>query len=137
MKVHPRIFGLALLAALTALALLPGGAKGQSALPEGPSSVRIVRSGGKNQLLVNGASFFIRGAGGGGPKSLLVQCGGNSFRTWGIGPATRKELDEAQRFGLRLTLGVWLGHKEHGFNYDDAGSVQKQKEQVRQAVLRV
>ena len=80
--------------------------------------------------------FSFAGPAAEGRNRCLLQCGGNSFRTWGIGPATRKELDEAQRFGLRLTLGVWLGHKEHGFNYNDAGSVQKQKEQVRQAVLR-
>ena len=136
MKAHPRNFGLAVQAALAALALLPCSAKGQSALPEGASSVKIVQADGKSRLSVNGAPFFIRGAGGGGPKSLLLQCGGNSFRTWGIGPATRKELDEAQRLGLRVALGVWLGHKEHGFNYNDPGSVEKQREEVRQAVLR-
>ena len=91
---------------------------------------------GKASCSVNGNPFFIRGAGGGGPKSLLAQCGGNSFRTWGIGPGTQKELDEAQRLGLKVTLGVWPGHKEQGFRYDDPASVEKQREDVRRAVLR-
>ncbi len=136
MNARQRTLGLSALAALAALASLTCAAQGQSALPPQASSVKIVQLGGKSQLQVNGAPFYIRGAGGGGSKSLLAQCSGNSFRTWGVGPTTQKELDEAQRLGLRVALGVWLGHKEHGFNYDEPASVQKQKEQVRQAVLR-
>jgi hypothetical protein len=101
-----------------------------------PSAVKVVQAGGKCQLLVNEKPYFIRGGGGGGSKPLLAQCGGNSFRTWGVGPETSKELDEAQRLGLTVTVGIWLGHKEHGFRYDDPDMVRKQAEDVRRAVLK-
>ena len=136
---HLMIRGLAALVALTTLALPLSGAShagGQSGQADGTSVVKIVQAGGKSQLFVNGNPFFIRGAGGGGPKSLLLQCGGNSFRTWGIGPGTQKELDEAKRLGLMVTLGVWLGHKDQGYDYNDPSVVQKQREEVRRAVLR-
>ena len=100
-----------------------------------PSVVKIVSAGGKCQLLFNGKPYFIRGAGGGGPKALLAECGGNSFRTWGIGADTQKELDQAQQLGLTVAVGHWLGHKEHGFRYDDPAAVRKQFDAVRQAVL--
>ncbi len=101
-----------------------------------PVAVKFVQDGKNWQLLRNGKTYFIKGVGGGGSKSLLAQCGGNSFRTWGAGPETQSELDEAQQLGLTVTVGVWLGHKEHGFNYDDPQAVQKQFEEVQRAVLK-
>jgi hypothetical protein len=127
------------IAALAAIGLFPGGtrsARAQSQQADKPALVKIVQTGGKSQLLVDGKPYFIRGAGGGGAKSLLAQCGGNSFRTWGIGADTQKDLDEAQRLGLTVAVGHWLGHQEHGFHYDDPAAVGKQFEDVRRAVLR-
>ena len=146
MKARPTIRRLTVLAAITALGLLPDATsrvRGQSGTPDGlpasqkgPSVVRIVQTAGKSQLFLNGKPYFIRGAGGGGPKAMLAQCGGNSLRTWGIGRDTQKDLDEAQRLGLTVTVGHWLGHKEHGFRYDEPAVVQKQLEEVRRAVLK-
>ena len=65
---------------------------------------------------------------------LLAQCGGNLFRTWGVGRDTQRELDEAQQLGLSVTLGHWLGHKEHGFHWDDPAAVRKQFETVQRNV---
>lgn len=107
-----------------------------SSAPEGPVVVKLVQNGGKWQLLRDGKPYFIKGAGGGGSKSLLLKCGGNSTRTWGVGSDTQSELDEAYRRGLTVTVGVWLGHKEHGFNYEDPLAVQKQFEEVQRAVLK-
>jgi len=101
-----------------------------------PADVKVATQNGKAQLTVNGQPFFIQGAGGGGSKALLAQCGANSFRTWGVGAETQRELDEAQRLGLRVTVGIWLGHKEHGFHYNDANAVKKQLDDVRRAVQR-
>src|SRR5206468_191097 len=81
-----------------------------------PVPTRLVREGDGFQLLRDGKPFFIKGAGGDASKQLLKEIGGNSFRTWGADGSERK-LDEAQRLGLTLTIGIWLGHKEHGFNY--------------------
>ena len=87
--------------------------------PKGPAPVKVVHHGEKWQLLRADKPYFIRGGGGGGPKAMLARCGGNSFRTWGIGADTQKELDEAQRCGLTVAVGHWLGHKDHGFRYND------------------
>ena len=100
------------------------------------AQVRVERVGDRWQLQVNGQPFPIRGAGGDASKELLKQIGGNSFRTWGIGDDTQATLDEAQRLGLKVTLGIWLGHERHGFNYNDLDAVDKQFEQAKAAVLK-
>ncbi|MGC4003866.1 MAG: glycoside hydrolase family 2 TIM barrel-domain containing protein [Pirellulales bacterium] len=99
-----------------------------------PIPTKLVRVGEKWELQRAGKPFFIKGAGGGGSKPILGECGGNSFRTWGVGTETQRELDEAHKLGLAVTVGIWLGHKEHGFRYDDAASVKKQFEAAQQAV---
>jgi hypothetical protein len=100
-----------------------------------PAVVRVVKGDNGYQLLRNGKPYFIKGVGGDGSRQLLVAVGGNSVRTWGvdkIGPI----LDDAQRLGLSVTVGIWLGHERHGFNYNDAGQVARQYASARQAVLR-
>lgn len=101
-----------------------------------PARVQVVNRAGQWQLLRDGQPYFIKGAGGGGPKQVLAECGGNSFRTWGIGPDTPQELAAAQRLGLTVTVGHWLGHKQQGFNYEDAAAVQRQVADVKRAVLK-
>jgi hypothetical protein len=118
-----------LLTSLLAAALLASSAPAAE-----PSLVKLVENGGKWQLLRDGKPYFIKGGGGGGPKDVLAQCGGNSFRTWGIGASTPSELDQAQRLGLTVTLGYWLGHKEQGFDYGNAAAVKRQFESVKKAV---
>ncbi|MBL8819300.1 MAG: hypothetical protein JNL58_24930 [Planctomyces sp.] len=98
--------------------------------------VRVAHVDGQLRLLRGGEPYFIQGAGGNGSRTLLVECGGNSIRTWGIGPETGAELDEAHRLGLTVTLGIWLGHKQHGFRYDDPVMVRQQFEDVKAAVVK-
>ena len=97
------------------------------------ADVRLQKQGEKYQLLRDGEPYFIKGAGGDGSKELLKKYGANSFRTWGV-EGLQRQLDEAQRLGLTVTAGIWLGHKEHGFNYHDAAQVAAQKENARQAI---
>ena len=101
----------------------------------GPSVVKLVEQGGKWQLLRNGKPYFIKGGGGGGPKDVLARCGGNSFRTWGIGKLTAEELNQAERLGLTVSLGYWLGHKDQGFHYDNPAAVKRQFDEVKRAVM--
>jgi hypothetical protein len=88
-------------------------------------------------LLRDGRPFFIQGAGGDASRETLVQCGGNSFRTWGADNIDA-QLDEAQRLGLAVTVGIWLEHSpgEHHFDYNNPKQVADQLEKVRRAVLR-
>jgi hypothetical protein len=100
-----------------------------------PSVVRLVKTDSGYQLLRNGEPYFIKGAGGDGDRRALAAAGGNSLRTWGadnLGPL----LDDAQRLGLAVTVGIWLGHEGQGFDYRNADQVARQYEQARRAILR-
>jgi hypothetical protein len=89
---------------------------------------------GKWQLLRDGKPYIVKGGGGGYSKQVLVDCGGNSFRTWGTGDDTLAQLDEAQKLGLTVTLGFWLGHKDNGMDYKNAAQVKSQFENAKKAV---
>jgi len=99
------------------------------------ADVRLQKQGEKYLLLRREPSgweqpYFIKGASGDGSKEMLKRYGGNSFRTWGV-EGLQRQLDEAQKLGLTVAAGIWLGHKEHGFNYHDAAQVAAQKENAR------
>ena len=85
-------------------------------------------------LLRDGNPYFIKGGGGSASRPALAAAGGNSFRTWGVGRNTAAELDEAQKNGLTVTLGFWVGHKKDGFKADDPQAVARQLEQFKEAV---
>ena len=120
-------------------ALLVCALAGSSAAParaaSGPVRVQVVRQEGAWRLLRGARPYVIKGAGGDGSLELLAASGGNSIRTWGA-DSLEPLLDEAQRLGLTVTVGFWLGHERHGFDYADRGQVAAQYERVRQGVLR-
>lgn len=45
-------------------------------------------------------------------------------------------LDEAQRLGLKVVMGLWVGHPRLGFRLDDPEAVGRQEQGIRQFVLR-
>ncbi|MDB5388966.1 MAG: hypothetical protein JWM11_4612 [Planctomycetaceae bacterium] len=100
-----------------------------------PSVVRVSLNSQGWLLTRNGQPYVIHGVGGDGSKKLLADVGGNSVRTWGL-EKLDQTLEEAQKLGLSVTVGIWLGHERHGFNYNDADQIAKQAETVRTAVLR-
>ena len=87
------------------------------------------------QLLRGGEPYRIRGAGGTASLQLLAAAGANSIRTWDA-EGIENLLDEAHALGLSVTVGIWLGHERHGFNYRDEIQVREQLERARQIVLR-
>ena len=87
------------------------------------------------QLLHDGEPYFIRGAGGTYSLQQLADAGANSLRTWGAEDLDTL-LDEAHSLGLSVTVGIWLGHERHGFDYNDPAQVAEQLETARQVVLR-
>jgi hypothetical protein len=107
---------------------------------DGPVKVEIVQTNGGYQLLVDHQPFYIKGAGlGAGDQEKLAACGGNSFRTWQTG--TREQsgkqiLDRALTNGLYVTLGLDIARERQGFDYDDPVVVARQKERVKQEVLK-
>ena len=77
------------------------------------------------EMLRDGKPYYVKGAGGDTHLDLVVQIGGNSIRTWGIDDA-QTILDNAQKQGLTVMLGMWLQHERHGFDYSNRAKVEKQ-----------
>jgi len=104
------------------------------AAAEGPAQVRIVKEPGAYRLQVDGKPFFIKGGGGSGHLDELAARGGNAVRTWRVesDPAQmRAFLDEAQRLGLKVAVGIEVGNERHGFDYDDDAAVAAQLQRIR------
>lgn len=100
-----------------------------------PAKISLIQNNGQWQLLKNGQPYYIKGAGGTVQLDLLVECGGNTIRTWGIDDAQRI-LDEAHSKGLMVMLGMWVQHERHGFDYDNNLAVQKQIQHFKSVVDR-
>lgn len=103
----------------------------------GPANVEVRSDAGRWQLYVNQEPFFIKGAGGKGSLAKLRAAGGNSVRTWGV-EGLPSVLDEAQKQGLTVCVGIWFHHERdaEGFDYGRPAMVSAQLEQVHQTVLR-
>ncbi len=100
------------------------------------AEVRLVEKAGQFTLLRDGQPYLVKG-GGGDERSLasLAAAGGNSVRLWGddkLGEA----LDAAQKLGLTITAGIWLGQVRQGFDWSDAAGLVKQREHIRATVLK-
>ena len=77
------------------------------------------------ELLRDGKPYYIKGVGGDVNMDKIVAIGANSIRTWGVERA-QEVLDEAQRNGLTVMLGLWVQHERHGFDYNNKEKVAKQ-----------
>jgi hypothetical protein len=108
-----------------------------------PTRAEIRHENGRYQLYVNDEPFFIKGAGlEFGDIARLAEHGGNSFRTWRTDDG-QEILDEAQRHGLFVTMGLEVarerpgeGRGYFGFDYDDEQAVAEQLERLRGEVER-
>ena len=87
------------------------------------------------ELLRDGKPYVIRGAGGDASLAKLAEAGANSIRTWSTDNAAGI-LDQAHELGLSVTLGIWLGHERHGFDYSNEQQLADQLERVRRDVMR-
>ena len=95
----------------------------------------IVKTGDGYTLNRDGKTYFIKGAGGTKYMDRLAKYGGNSIRTWDTRDG-QKILDDAQKLGLTVTMGLNVARERHGFNYDDTAAVHKQLETLRQEVIK-
>ncbi len=86
-------------------------------------------------LYRDGKPYYINGAGGFGHFDKLKDYGGNSIRLWTTDNADQV-LDEAQRLGLTVTLGLYVTPVHYGMNYSDPAAVAVQKERIRKEVLK-
>ncbi len=114
--------------------LLLLGAPLARAAADGPSQVKIDKAQGGYRLRVDGKPFFIKGGGGREHLDELAARGGNAVRTWSVEEdplKMRAFLDEAQRLGLKVAVGIAVGNERHGFNYDDEAAVAAQLQRIR------
>lgn len=100
-----------------------------------PAVVKIEKTAAGFRLLRNGQPYFIKGAGGKDHWDELVKAGGNSVRTWGSDNLDA-QLDLAMKKGLTVTVGFWVGHERHGFNYNNPQAVAEQLERAKRDIRR-
>lgn len=98
------------------------------------SPARLEQDGSQWKLLRDAKPFFVKGVGGSDKLDELKAYGGNAFRTWGA-DNLKSKLDEAHSKGIAVQVGIWLGHKRHGFDWNNPKSVKDQYEMVRARVL--
>lgn len=104
-----------------------------------PSKVELKKQSQNYQLSVDGNPFYIKGAGLelGSIKSL-ADYGGNAFRTWRVDNGEKSGLeilDEAQRYGLMVCMGLDVARERHGFDYSDKQAVAQQLVAIEQDIL--
>ena len=104
-----------------------------------PSKVELKKQSQNYQLSVDGNPFYIKGAGLelGSIKSL-ADYGGNAFRTWRVDNGEKSGLeilDEAQRYGLMVCMGLDVARERHGFDYSDKQAVVHQLAAIEQDIL--
>ena len=86
-------------------------------------------------LMRQGSPYFIQGAGGQHHLTRLRACGGNSIRIWDDGDADRI-LNQAQRLGLTVMLGLWIEREIDGFDYYDQQAVARQYQRMQTIILK-
>ena len=89
------------------------------------AQTKVVKTSNGFELQRNGKPYYIKGVGGDVNMEKIVAIGANSVRTWGVERA-QEVLDEAQRNGLTVMLGLWVQHERHGFDYNNQEKVAKQ-----------
>lgn len=108
--------------------------------PRGPRKVELKNIDGKHRLFIDGEVFYVKGAGCDyGDVESLARHGANSLRTWtseGEHMSGQELLDEAEKHGLYVLMGLGMWGERHGFDYSDSASVASQFEELQQAVLK-
>jgi GH35 family endo-1,4-beta-xylanase len=89
------------------------------------AQTKVVKTNSGFELQRDGKPYYIKGVGGEVNMEKIVAIGANSIRTWGVERA-QEVLDEAQRNGLTVMLGLWVQHERHGFDYNNQEKVAKQ-----------
>lgn len=113
---------------LAALALLA--VPWLSAAPAAAGQVQVRGT----EILVDGKPFVPNGAAAEGRLADLKALGATVVRTYGQEPG--EILDGAQRVGLKVIVGFWMGHPRRGFDYADRRAVEAQLEDLRHMVER-
>ncbi|QJX49088.1 hypothetical protein HMJ29_20120 [Hymenobacter taeanensis] len=104
-------------------------------IPAGVVPVHLVHTAQGYLLQRAGKPYFVKGGAGLEHYDKLKAAGANSVRLWS-GDYADDRLDEANRQGLTVLLGLWMVHESKKFDYYNNGEVERQKARLRQQVLR-
>ena len=100
-----------------------------------PIKVTIQKKGENSFVLMRqGKPYYVKGAGGHQYLGRVKKYGGNSIRTWSHDNA-KEILDEAQKNGLTVMMGLWVQHERHGFDYNDQEAVYYQLQGFKDVVM--
>ena len=97
--------------------------------------IEIKRDGDDYSMFLKGEPFFIKGIAGREHLDSLVAAGGNCVRTWSTAGLDTL-LDAAQERGLWVMVGLDVTPGRLGLDYTDAEMLEKQKQLVRESVLK-
>ena len=97
--------------------------------------VEVREEDGKAVLYRNGSPYYIKGAAGTDQLEKIALYGGNSVRTWNTRDAG-KILDEAERLGLSVTLGLEVGKEWWGedFNFWNPFAVNEKIQELKEII---
>lgn len=96
----------------------------------------IAHEDGNYELMRGGEPYYIYGVGTTNTHFFeeLAKRGGNSIRTWGVNDNTPYLLNQAQKYGLTVMLGLWMNKEKDGFDYNDPEKVTAQLESFRPVI---
>jgi hypothetical protein len=97
--------------------------------------VEIIKHDNRFQLLKNDKPYYIKGAGAKSNFSAVKNSGANSIRVWSTN--NKNYLDSAHKYGLTVTLGLWVAQERNGFDYDDEYAVAGQIELLKKDILKL
>lgn len=101
----------------------------------GNKTVEIRQVGDHFELFRHGKPYPINGACGSHFLDVLRAAGGNSIRTY-TSYGLDSLLDQAHANDLTVMVGLWVDRELEGFDYGNKEAVQKQKEKLRDIVLK-
>ena len=99
------------------------------------NSVRIEKKQNGFELFKNDEPYYIKGAGAKSNFGELKKAGANSIRIWSTN--NKSYLDSAYKYGLTVTLGLWVAQERNGFNYDDQYAVAGQIALLKKDILKL
>ena len=99
------------------------------------NSVRIEKNQNGFDLFKNNEPYYIKGAGAKSNFKEVKNAGANSIRVWSTN--NKSYLDSAHKYGLTVTLGLWVAQERNGFNYDDEYAVAGQIALLKKDILKL
>ena len=99
------------------------------------NSVRIEKNQNGFELYKNNEPYYIKGAGAKSNFNEVKKAGANSIRVWSTN--NKSYLDSAHKYGLTVTLGLWVAQERNGFNYDDEYAVAGQIALLKKDILKL